>query len=596
MYISKEIIMKRSVKLFVIALTLTLLAAVLAISVFAESRAALPSGTEGSINWAYSENPEKSGTYVLTITGTGDMPTPSKATAVVWRACGTEYKTTSKVVIGEGVTSIGKWAFNQFEALEEIVIPSTVTKIANFGLTGTAIKNLVIPETVVSVNADAFSSNSYTSIAIPEALNPGTAASIFRNTSIGNVIIYSSDSSTQITSKIYNNITNTNVKSVGTVTVATANGSVTYNGTASVTSDATVTFTKTENGGKTSYTLAGPVPAGTTVTLPYTAGLGENEFAVLGVNSAAYDKVSGSITFAITSAGTFDVIALPKIVSCALRVDRDINMVYAVSVPAIYSDSVFTVDFMGKTYTLEGTKNGAYTEYLFEKIMPQYMTENLTAKLTATYGDTVYNATERTTSVRDYCAHQIELAPTDAELVALVSDILVYGANAQKYANYKTDDLATDGVAIQPSEEYKPESNITSSGDEYDGAKLIAAGLICSDGFKTYVQFSASDTEGLYLVATVNGRQTKFEVSSLYSDGGTYTVIIDGIGAHELNDEISLVFEKNGAPVGMTTVFTVNSYIAYTLNNADDVTLIDLVGAIANYGHSAEAYYNKIRG
>ena len=588
--------MKRSVKLWLLILSLALITAAFTISVFAESKAALPSGTEGSINWAYSENPDKPGTYVLTITGTGAMPTPSKATEVVWRACGTEYTNTTKVVIGEGVTSIGQYAFNQFVELEEIVIPSTVTAIKKQGLTATAIKNLVIPETVTSVNAEAFSSNSYTSIAIPEALNPGSAASIFKSTSIGNVIIYSSDSSTQITSKIYNNITNTNVKSVGTVTVATANGSVTYNGTTSVTSGATVSFTKTENSGKTSYTMTGPAPAGTTVTLPYQSGLDASEFAVIGVEGDTYDEESGNVAFAINAAGTFDIIALPTIKNCALRINRDINMVYTVSVPAIFSDAVFTVDFMGETYTLEGTANGSYTEYLFEKIMPQYMTETLTAKLCATYGGKTYEAEARTTSVREYCAHQIEINSADAELVALVSDILVYGAKAQAYASYKTDDLATDGVAIQPSEAYVPENKLSHSGEAYDGAKLTAAGLICADGFKIYVQFTANDTEDLYLVATLNGREVRFDVSSLCANGGLYSVIIDDIRAHELDDELTLSFEKNGEQVGTTTVMTVNSYVSYMLNNAGAGTLTDLVGAIATYGNSAKIYYNKIGG
>ena len=589
--------MKRSVKLYLLALSLALLAAIFTVSVFAESKAALPSGTEGSINWAYSENPEKSGTYILTITGTGAMPTPSKATAVVWRACGDEYyANTTKVVIGEGVTTIGKWAFNQFKKLDEIVIPSTVTKIANLGLTGTNIKNLVIPETVTDLNAEAFSSNSFTSIAIPDTLNPGSAKSIFKNTTIQNVIIYSSDSSTDISSKIYNNLTDSNVKGIGSVTVATANGSATYAGISSVSSGSTVSFTKTENGGKTSYTMTGPAPAGTTVTLPYQSGLDASEFAVIGVEGATYDEESGNIAFAINAAGTFDVITLPTIKNCALRINRDINMVYTVSVPAIFSEAVFSVDFMGETYTLEGTANGSYTEYLFEKIMPQYMTETLTAKLCATYGGKTYEAEARTTSVREYCAHQIEINSADAELVALVSDILVYGAKAQAYANYKTDDLATDGVAIKPSEAYVPENKISHSGEAYDGAKLTAAGLICADGFKTYVQFTANDTEDLYLVATINGREVRFDVSALCANDGAYRVVIDDIRAHELDDSITLTFEKNGEQVGTTTVMTVNSYVSYMLNNAGAGTLTDLVGAIATYGNSAKIYYNKIGG
>ena len=585
--------MKRSIRLLLIAVSIALLAASLSVSVSAADEV-IASGDEGTIHWAYTSNPDAPGTYILTISGSGDMPNASGATKVVWRACGSYYTNTTKVVIEDGVTSIGKYAFNQFKKLEEIVIPSSVTQIYNQGLTGTNLKNLVIPETVTTVNAEAFSSNTFDSIAIPSTLNPGTATSIFKNCNIGNVTIYSANASTDITSKLYNNILNANVDSVDTVTILAANGSVTYDkvGFASLTAGTSVGITKTEAGGKTAYGISAATPANTTVSVAYKSGLKASEFAVVGVDGAIYDSASGMISLG-AAAASYEVITLPKITNCALRLNQDINMVYTVNVPACFDSSEFSISFMGETYVLDGDDHA--TEYVFEKIMPQYMSEALTASLSATYGGKTYNAAGCTMNVREYCAYLIEKNPTDTELVTLVSDILVYGAKAQLYANHNVNDLATDGVAIKPSAGFIPESKIAYSGEAYDGAKVTGAGVICADGFKTYVKFTATDTQDLYFVATINGREYRFDVSAL-SGNGNYNVIIDGIKAHELDDAISFTFEKDGEQVGVTTVFTVNSYAAYMLENAEEGALRDLIGAIANYGNSAKNYYNKIGG
>ena len=79
------------------------------------------SGTvNDTINWAI----DASGN--LTITGTGDMPDYAATTDRPWDA----YKTVATTVtVGEGITSVGKFAFNSFTGLESVTLSDTVTTL-----------------------------------------------------------------------------------------------------------------------------------------------------------------------------------------------------------------------------------------------------------------------------------------------------------------------------------------------------------------------------------------------------------------------------------------------------------------------------------
>ncbi len=97
---------------------------------FADNFKAIPYGTCGDkLTWKVENG-------VLTISGTGDMwdfinEHPDEG----WELC-----EPTKLVIEEGVTSIGKYAFDLCEKVDSVFIPSTVTKIGTHGLENKAIK------------------------------------------------------------------------------------------------------------------------------------------------------------------------------------------------------------------------------------------------------------------------------------------------------------------------------------------------------------------------------------------------------------------------------------------------------------------------
>ncbi len=100
-------------------------------------------GTEGSLNWSLTDG------GVLTISGNGAIPDYSPGNAP-WS--GYDFYT---VVIDEGVTGIGEYAFYQSEALS-VYIPDSVTDIGQNAFRGSALLAVTVPGKVKTIGDGAF--------------------------------------------------------------------------------------------------------------------------------------------------------------------------------------------------------------------------------------------------------------------------------------------------------------------------------------------------------------------------------------------------------------------------------------------------------
>ncbi len=146
-----------------------------------------------------SANAERSGTCgpnlkwhltddgVLTISGKGEMYDYSYATPWVPTPWGGSIK---KVIIGDGVTTIGEYAFNGCHSLTSVTIPNSVTTIGWYAFRDCShLTSVTIPNSVTTIGGYAFiRCTSLTSVTIPNSV-----------TKIGSGTFGSCDSLTSVT-------------------------------------------------------------------------------------------------------------------------------------------------------------------------------------------------------------------------------------------------------------------------------------------------------------------------------------------------------------------------------------------------------------
>ena len=142
-------------------LTMVLMLMVSAVTVFAA-----PSSGSCGTNVSYVLDSDG----VLTISGYGKM---NDYTSSSWGTGKTPWTKTDvkKVVVNEGVTSIGNYAFYNCQNLTEISRPSTLETVGQRVFYGTKVTKVVFPEGVTSIGEYCFTENTYIKeVVLPDSL------------------------------------------------------------------------------------------------------------------------------------------------------------------------------------------------------------------------------------------------------------------------------------------------------------------------------------------------------------------------------------------------------------------------------------------
>ena len=166
--------------------------------VAASADAEISSGTWNNLTWTLADD----GT--LTISGTGELGPFSFSAKEAWRQYTEDIKT---VVLQEGVTCIGSYAFDSCSNLTNITIPKSVTTIGYlvFG-NCTSLTAITIPESVTTIGRLAFyGCTSLTAITIPESVTTIESSAFAGCTSLTAITI--PDSVTKIESGAFHGCT-----------------------------------------------------------------------------------------------------------------------------------------------------------------------------------------------------------------------------------------------------------------------------------------------------------------------------------------------------------------------------------------------------
>ncbi len=243
---------------------------------------------------------------------------------------------------------------------------------------------------------------------------------------------------------------------------------------------------------------------------------------------------------------------------------------------------VFTVPDTGSTYTVEipvsqAAKNGDYYVFTCE-VAAKEMTSVIKAKLVTS---------ESEVQLDDYTVQKYaEVILSDtvkySKEQALVKAMLNYGAYAQVYFNYNTEDLANDSQYISDDDKVLPDTidlsgyKATIAGEE-EGVSFYGSALSLKSETAIKLYFKV-DGDASLLDVTVNG-----EAYTLTKNGNLYEIKISDIPAHLLTKMYEV---KVG---GITITYGAMSY-ADTALSTDKSGLKNAVKALCLYAQAAENY------
>ena len=267
----------------------------------------------------------------------------------------------------------------------------------------------------------------------------------------------------------------------------------------------------------------------------------------------------------------------------------------------------------GSTATTDTTVKNGVTYYVFTcEVAAKEMTSDIKAQMIGNDGEKkgkVYTYT-----VKEYADYI--LSHTSAEgsnygsaTVQLVKGMLNYGGAAQKYFGYKTDQLASDGLALtEPVFDdtniinfIKDEANKASIINYSDSDKVTFESAYLSLNSTTdlcvSVQFAEDVTvkEDMFAIWCNTDQISKdqYEVTKV-NEGNCYKITLHGIKASQLQEKY--VFEVNLSDTEQAVLkYGATSY-AYTVmssacDNIDNIeSLREVVKALYAYGSCAQGY------
>ena len=275
------------------------------------------------------------------------------------------------------------------------------------------------------------------------------------------------------------------------------------------------------------------------------------------------------------------------ITNAFLNITNDLNLVYRVYLPAGYANptATFAVDehtFTVNEYTLD--ENGLYC-FMLSAIGPHRMADTVTATVSATYNDAIVTVTNNTLSVKSYADMVRAQNAENAELIALLDALLVYGANAQVYMGHNTDSLVAELGELAEI----PEGTIEKNGTTNTDYSIVSAGLRLGGAFDFGVQIKAADLTGLTLKITKGGVEKTVTLTEDMKVGEYYVVYYNGLIASELDESVTFTLVQNGEQIGKSLTLTANAYLA-ALQTSENTALASLTKALYAYGVAANIY------
>ena len=293
----------------------------------------------------------------------------------------------------------------------------------------------------------------------------------------------------------------------------------------------------------------------------------------------------------------------PVINTVSLSLESSITMNFKVLKSSLSSFDEFYMTFEcgGKEEKVTDYKEtDKYYVFSYKGINPQLMNDNVTAILHAKNKSEEYTSPEKIMSVREYAYTMLDRYSDDehSKLRTLLVDLLNYGAAAQIYAGYQTDNLVNSALtdiqkdwASKDTTEFKNIRNLNYKTINNPTAEWKTCSLVLKNSIMVKVKFSAKDVENKTVEIVLKNAKFTYTKDDFVNNGdGTYYVYCNELFANELSDNLLFTIYENGKPCSNTMLFSVESYARLVRDNYKDKPLDKMTTAMMLYGNSAKAY------
>ena len=562
----------------------------------------------------------------------------------------------TKVVISEGVTNVGKYAFLNCKNLSSVELPDTITKIEEYAFYNcSSITELIIPESVKEIEGYAFykcsslqsinipanikeismgvfaSCSALENVDIPYGVTTIKASAFGACTSFTQIVIPSSV--TRIESNVFYGCTNLEKIDLGdSVEFIGASAFSNCTKLSAITIPASVSVMQT-------YAFRNCTSLKTIIFEGNSQPQDSYSKPFYGVTSYAYypannptwtesvrQNYGGTIKW--VAVGENDVIVKFSH-SCSFSSDLSVNYYIPFDEVSDYDNFRLVVKkqvFNGSTYTwMETTltehttsvQNGVkYLRFEYKGVAAKEMGDELNATLYMDRYGMTFNTTVDNYSVKEYAYNRLKYSD-DSIFKTLLVDMLNYGAASQTYFKYNTSHLvnadltsdqsqyASEMPELKSVEDYMP----IFTGDEptaYFYGKSVS--MSNSIELKYYMKFDSgapADSVVLHVeYRSISGTTVSkdFHASEFVYDAknDAYTVTISDIAAKDMSCIIDAAiydgeYSKDNDDNRISEIFSysIETYVYNRLEKSNDEVFKDLVRAMIKYGKSAEKYFKN---
>ncbi len=238
--------------------------------------------------------------------------------------------------------------------------------------------------------------------------------------------------------------------------------------------------------------------------------------------------------------------------------------------------------------TVTGTVVGGQYVFDFAGLAPQRMADEIKAEVL--YKGTLIDVKDNY-SIKTNAQNLLTENAGNEELCQFITDMLYYGAAAQTYTNYNTDNLATSGVTGLGTP-----SAATPADTDY---KLNLSASTGTANFRSATVWF--DVENALIVKVNNPENASIKVTVKIGAGAETELIYDesiggyktaGIKATDFATVYTFTLYENDTAV-QTVDYSINTY-TYSKQNSSNANMANLALALYRLGVSAEAYAENL--